>query len=269
MTRMNRKISITIAVIALLALSSLSIAATNALVNPTSVATSGISQRSYIRVNGIITQWGTTNVNGTLQTQAGTSLFNDLHANQLASATAIWTTNLTRPISAVMSKENFTYTYYVARLTNASVSTLATSTAVPNNYFLNGTWNVFTVTSTVTIITNIDGKITHIHRSSDTSIQKAYGELNVTDNWTKFTLSINGIDPLTGSVFRSVIRQVQFNPFKVTDDTSTNAINKADIAAVIRIYGAMPGWGNYDARMDYCNHYKIDIADLSTVASKL
>ena len=71
------------------------------------------------------------------------------------------------------------------------------------------------------------------------------------------------------SVFAYVQRQVQFNPFKVTDDTSTNFVTKADIAAVIHAYGAMPGWGNYDARMDFCGHYKIDIADLSTVATNM
>jgi hypothetical protein len=125
------------------------------------------------------------------------------------------------------------------------------------------------VTSNVTIITNANGEITEVHRTSDTSVQKAYGELNVTDNWSKFTLAINGIDPLTGSVFRSMTRQVQFNPFQVTYDTTSNAVTRADIAAVIQSYGAMPGWGNYDSRMDFCGHYKIDIADLSTVACNM
>ena len=44
------------------------------------------------------------------------------NTNQLASATAIWTTNNSRPISSVRSKENFTYVFYTARLANASVS---------------------------------------------------------------------------------------------------------------------------------------------------
>jgi hypothetical protein len=145
---------------------------------------------------------------------------------------------------------------------------LSTSSAA-SNYFLNGTWNVYTVTSNVTIITNTAGQITSVHRSLDTTVQKAYGELTVTDSWTKFTLAINGIDPLTGSVTYSVQRQVQFNPFKVTDDSVTTAVTKADIAAVAQAYGAMPGWGNYDARMDFCGHFKIDIADLSTVACNL
>jgi hypothetical protein len=268
---MNKKIPIVIAIIALFAVSSISLAgATTSSVsqpNMTTVSTA-LAQRTYIRIDGNITQWGTTNVIGALQTQAGTSTRTDLSTNQLAAATAIWTTNTSRPISAVESKQNFTYTFYEARLTNASISTLSASTSA-TNYFLNGTWNVYTVVSNITIITNTNGQITNIQRSSDTSILKAYGELNVTDNWTKFTLSINGIDPLTGSVFASVQRQVQFNPFKVTDDTTTNVVNKADIAAVIHAYGAMPGWGNYDAKLDFCGHFKIDITDLSTVASNV
>jgi hypothetical protein len=269
---MNKKIPMVLAFIALFAVSSLSLVGANASLvsqaNMAANAQNGLSHRSYIRINGVISQWGTTPVNGTLQTQARTALFEDSNTNQLASATAIWTTNTSRPISAVQSKENFTYTFYAARLANASVSTLSAS-SVATDYFLNGTWNVYTVTSNVTIITNANGEITEVHRTSDTSVQKAYGELNVTDNWSKFTLAINGIDPLTGSVFRSMTRQVQFNPFQVTDDTTSNAVTRADIAAVIQSYGAMPGWGNYDSRMDFCGHYKIDIADLSTVACNM
>ena len=270
---MNKKISIALVLIAVVAVSSIGLAGVNASVfgqtNMATTMSNMLTQRSYIRVNGLITQWGTTAVTGALQTQAGTSTHETTGTNQLAMATAIWTTNTSRPIAGVQAKQNFTYTFYSARLTNASVSTLSTTSAAPTNYFLNGTWSVYTVVSNVTIITNADGQITNVHRTSDTSVQKAYGELNVTDNWTKFTLSITGIDPLTGSVFRSVQRQMQFNPFKVTDDTATNAVTKADIAAVIHSYGAMPGWGNYDARMDFAGHYRIDIADLSTVAANI
>jgi hypothetical protein len=269
---MNKKLPIVIAIIAIFAVSSISLAfAQTSAVSPSSTAITPpntLLQRSYIRINGIITQWGTTAVNGALQTQARIGTFENGNTNQLAAATAIWTTATSRPISDVLSKQNFTYTFYEARLTNASVSLLST-TAIGTNYFLNGTWSIYTVISKITIITNDNGQITNIHRTSDTSVQKAYGELRVTDSWTKFTLAINGVDPLTGSVFRSVQRQVQFNPFKVTDDTTTNAVTRDDVAAVIHAYGAMPGWGNYDAKMDFCGHFKIDVADLSTVASNM
>ena len=269
---MNKKIPIVIAIIALFAVSSICLAgAQTSMASPSATSANmpnAMASRSYIRINGIITLWGTTAVNGAFQTQAGASTRLDLSTNQLAMSTAIWTTNTSRPISSVSAKANFTYVFYEARLTNASVSTLSTSTSA-TNYVLDGNWKIFTVISNVTIITNDEGQITNVHHSTDTSMQKADGELKVTDNWTKFTLAINGIDPLTGSVFHTVTRQVQFNPFKVTDDTTTTAVTKADVAQVIRAYGAMPGWGNYDAKMDFCNHYKIDIADLSTVASNM
>jgi hypothetical protein len=265
---MNMKIPITLTIIALIAVSSISIvAATDSIGMQSTIQNvrNGLLARSFIRVNGPITQWGIAPVNGALQTQARNGTLSNGNTNQLASGTAMWTTNNSRPISSIRSKENFTYVFYTARLNNASVSLLSTSID-GINYFLNGTWKVFTTTSHVTIITNDAGEITSVHRTSDTSVMKAYGELNVTDNWSKFTLSINGIDQLSGSVSHYGIRQVQFNPFKVTDDTSNNAVTGSDVSAVIKAYGAMPGWGNYDAKMDFCGHNKIDIADLSTVA---
>lgn len=271
---MNKKITLALTIIAIIAVSSIGLAGVNASIGDRdqsgmqSNTSNALTQRSYIRINGLVTQWGTTAVNGSLQTQAGTSTHETSGTNMATTATAIWTTNTSRPITGIQAKQNFTYTFYEARLRNASVSTLSAGSPA-TNYFLNGTWNVYTVTSTVTIITNAGGQITSVHRTSDTSVQSAYGELNVTDNWTKFTLSINGIDPLTGSVFRYVQRQVQFNPFKVTDDTMSTVVTKADISAVIHAYGAMPGWGNYDARMDFCGHYKIDIANLATVAANM
>jgi hypothetical protein len=34
-------------------------------------------------------------------------------------------------------------------------------------------------------------------------------------------------------------------------------------------YGARPGWGSYDSNMDFNCNYKIDIADLATVAANV
>ena len=74
---MNKKIPIAIAIIALFAVSSISLAgAQTSMTSPSTMApniSSALAQRSYIRINGIITKWGTTDVNGALQTQAGTS----------------------------------------------------------------------------------------------------------------------------------------------------------------------------------------------------
>jgi hypothetical protein len=224
-------------------------------------------QASWVRINGVITKWGTTDVRGLLNVQARTALLNNADTRQLAQAGAVWTTNISRAISTVRSKENFTYTFYAARLMNASVSTLSYGAS---NFFINGTWNVYKVQSNVTIITDSDGNIVHVHRDSNTDVSKAYGELNVTDNWTKFKLQLTGYDPLTGSVTRSITRQMQFNMFKVADDAAvSNVVTKADFAAVVKCYRAMPGWGNYDNAMDFNSNYRIDIADLSTVAANM
>lgn len=276
---MNKKIAIVLT--AIIAVGSLSVAASFANAMPwmgpgnllnrlaQGRMSNGLTQRSWVRINGVITQWGTTDVNGFLQTQARTAIFDTSDTRQLAMAGAIWTTNTSRPISSVRAKENFTYTFYTARLTNASVSSLAIGT---NDFFINGTWNVYKVTSNVTITTNSDDDITNIHRESDTSIAQAYGELNVTDNWKEFTLTITGYDPLTGSVTRTRTGMMQFNPFKITDSdqaSQSDVVTKTDLVACAKNYRAMPGWGNYDQRMDFNNNYKIDITDLATIAANM
>ena len=275
---MNKKI--TIALIAIIAVSSLSLAASFANALPWmgqgnmfnrmagARMSNGLTQRSWVRINGIITHWGTTDVNGSLQTQARTALFGTADTRQLAAAGAIWTTNTSRPISAVRAKENFTYTFYAARLMNASVSELNYG---DSNFFISGNWNVYNVTSNVTIITS-NGEITNIHREADTEVGEAYGELSITDNWGVFTLTLDGYDTLSGSVTRTRTGSMQFNPFKITDDltsTAGNVVSKADLVTVAKNYRAMPGWGNYDQRMDFNNNYEIDITDLATVAANM
>src|SRR4030066_1891408 len=133
---MNKKIALSL--IAIIAVSSLSLAASfanalpwmgpgpNGLLNRMAQARmgNGLTQKSWVRINGVITEWGTTDVNGFLQTQARTAIFDTSNTRQLAAAGAIWPKNTSRPISAVRAKENFTYASYAARLMNASVSEL-------------------------------------------------------------------------------------------------------------------------------------------------
>ena len=273
--------TIAIALLAIVAVSSLAAAASLASAMPwtgsrtmmNSAAQASLSnrwtQKSWVRVDGVITQWGSLPTKGFLNAQARTALFNVSGSRQFAQAKAIWTTNTSRPITAIRAKENFTYTFYAARLLNASVSQVSYANS---NFFLNGTWNVYNVTTQTTIITGSSGDITNIHRESDTKIAKVYGELNVTDNWTKFTLALTGYDKLTGSVIRSMTRQMQFNPFKISEDLTTSASNlvtKTDLAALARNYRAMPGWGKYEQQMDFNCNYKIDIADVATVAANV
>ncbi|MGF3522077.1 MAG: hypothetical protein ACQXXJ_03150 [Candidatus Bathyarchaeia archaeon] len=221
---------------------------------------------NLVRINGFVNKWGTTAVNGSLSVQAKTAIFNVSDSRRMALVNVMWTTDNLRPINAVRAAENFTYTFYAAKLNNASISAMDVDSI---NFFINGTWNLYNVTTVVTITTNSLGQITNIHRETDTKVGTAYGELAVTDNWTTFNLEISGIQPLSGTVARSRTCLMDFNPFKFSDEDglTSNQVTRTDVRTVGRAYGSMPGWGNYDQNMDFNNNYRIDIADLCTVAA--
>jgi hypothetical protein len=221
-------------------------------------------QRSWIRLNGIVETWGSQEVNGSLSVNARTVGFNE-EVRQAAFANAIWsnTTN-------VRQRGNFSYSFYVARLVVANVSALNYEDV---DFFLNGTWNVFHVTINQTIIKSGDLESGYtIDRQTKTDIDpianKAYGELNVTGNWTQFVLTIDGVDELNGVVTRARMNQMIFNKFKVSED-GTEKVSRYDLTVLSAIYGARPGWGSYDGNMDFNCNYKIDIADLTTVAANV
>jgi hypothetical protein len=221
-------------------------------------------QRSWIRLNGIVETWGSQEVNGSLSVNARTVGYNE-EVRQAAFATAIWsnTTNFRQG-------GNFSYSFYVARLVDANVSVLNYEDV---DFFMNGTWNVFNVTMSQTIIKSGDLESGYtVDRQTKTAIDpianKAYGELNVTGNWTKFVLSIDGVNELNGVVTRAGMWQMTFNKFKVSED-GTDKVSRIDLTVLSRIYGARPGWGSYDSNMDFNCNYKIDIADLSTVAANV
>jgi hypothetical protein len=226
------------------------------------------TQQSFVRVDGAISKWGTTNVTGSMLTQSRTIVVNNTNSKTGSSATATWTTNTTRPISAYRSKENFTYTYYTANLVNASVSSL---NVTGYSFFINGTWNVFNITTTFTIKTDSTGDIVSFNRNQNAVAlaTKAYGELKIASNASNFTLTINGVDPLTGPVHVQRITTKSFNPFRINNDDSSNAVTKADVSTIVSSYGSSPGWGNYDQRMDYNFNGRIDVRDLATAAANL
>ena len=170
----------------------------------------------------------------------------------------MWTNGTPKP------RGNFTYTFYAAKLVNLNMARLNYQ---GNNFFLNGTWAVYTVTVTNTVITN--NGVTNVHRDTNAVSTNAVGQLNVTDNWTKFTLIINGIDPLIGSVHRSVI-STNSDKLRAKYQTMENPkVTMQDVLTVARAYGAMPGMNNYDQKLDFNLHFKIDITNLATVAANV
>ncbi len=265
--KMNSKKASIIAITAILLVSSIAVTIEFAAAKPTMMGNliENMSNRhiqsSWVRLNGNIDQWGTQDVRGELHAQARTSVHESSGSKSVASASAIWTTNLTRQIQSVRSRENFTYVFYVARLPNSTLTTDGNG-----NFTFSGTWNYAKVTSTVTVYTDENGTITRVHRDQDATPLTASGELKISGG--NFTLSINGIDTLSGVVHRSITR-AWFNPFKMTDDSSSSIVTHSDVKAIGKCYGNMPGWGNFDDSMDFNHNYRIDVADISTVASNM
>ncbi len=134
---------------------------------------------------------------------------------------------------------------------------------------MNGTWNVNNITITRTV-TKIDGSV---NIQSDTKITpietNVYGELNVTDSWTQFTLHITGIPLLDGTVRHSIERTTMFNRFDIINAGQDTTVTRADLTTIENDYGATPGMSNYDESMDFHGTYQIDICDISTIAANV
>lgn len=184
---------------------------------------------SLVRVDGIVTKFGAANTTGTILMQTRTLVINGTDIRQGSSATAIWTTNTSRPINAFKAKGNFTYSFYAARLVTPDVAGLAIK---GNDFYLNGTWTVFSISATFTITTDASGNIVGFNRNQNgvaLATQK-YGELAVNGNWATFKLSITDVDALTGPVHAQRITQRMFNPFKINSDDSAT-VSPSDVAS--------------------------------------
>jgi len=267
-----------IILLAILAVSSLtfmaSAYATPFLSNTTvsnSTASADAISRSSVRMYGSINNWlttpGPTPVMGSIEVLCRTSV-GLKNTVQGFAASAIWTTNTTRPIAAVRTRENFTYSFYTARLVEGNFSALDFN---GNAFFLNGTWNVWNLTETFTIITDSTGGIISVNSNLHAVplATDALGNLTVPSGWSTFSLAIDNVPTLTGNVIFHVTISAAFNPFMLGTDSSSTTVTQSDLNSIISAYGSVPGWGNYNINMDYCNHYKIDICDLATAAANL
>src|SRR3990170_2056266 len=167
-TKMRKHLAVIL--LAVLAISSLCVAVAYA---NTDAATDVSIQKSWVRLAGKITQWGSTPVNGTISVQARAISVNENLARKFVVASATWTNGTAKP------RGNFTYTYYAAKLVKLNMTRINYQ---GNDFYLNGTWAVSNVTVTNTVITN-DG-VTSVHRETKAVSTKAVGQLNVTDKWT-------------------------------------------------------------------------------------
>jgi hypothetical protein len=271
--KMNRRILIFVIVGILLISSVAAMDLASALPSTLGKVANRLTQATWIRLNGnldqLITITGdienTATVRGQLQAQARAAVRQSGVTKQLTVATAMWTTETQTAAEKAKESGEFTYTYYIARLPDASVSDSDSKIESPTSYTLAGTWKIAKVVLTVTTQTNEDGTVTK-HREQAITPTQSTGTLTVSDN--TFTLLIEEVGILQGSIYRSITRS-WFNPFKMTDDSTGTVVTRTDVKTIAEQYGTMPGWGNFDLKMDFNNNYRVDIADISTVAANM
>ncbi len=221
-------------------------------------------QSNWVRIDGNINSFGSQvypAVNGTLTVMSATTSKNGVPSTWVDSATALWT-NTTN----YRQDGNISYSYYAARLVK---SNFTATNFQGNDFYLNGTWSVANITITRTVIKE-DGSTNIQSNTNITPLEvRVYGELNVTDSWTQFTLNITGVPLLDGTVQRSVERQVMLNRFDIINGGTSTTVTRADLTTIENAYGAVPGNANYQESMDFHGTYQIDICDISTVAANV
>lgn len=227
---------------------------------------------SYVSMFGNVSEWlttpTTTPVRGMIEAQSRTTV-TSTSTTEGFSATAVWTNSTVKPLASVRAKENFTYTFYAARLVQGNYSALDPSATV--SWFLNGTWNVWSITTNFTITTNSNGYVTSVTTTHSlvALATEAVGNLTVASGWSGYTLTIQGVPSLTGTVFAHMIASRTFNPFWMGTDSTSTTVTPSDLRSIANAYGSMPGWGNYNLNMDPCLSYQIGICDLATAAANL
>lgn len=178
-----------------------------------------------------------------------------------AQVNAFWIPATPLPPFGEPTTENFTYSFYMAKLENGT----AELSYGDYDFYITGLWDVFNVTF------GYYGEL----RNSTTEVLAldVPGELFVTGNWSDFTINIEGFDALTGAVIFHVEKPVPIPPGDVTCDPSYGtpgipdcSVDIWDLVHVAKAYDSMPGMANYDFSLDFNLDFIIDIYDLTTIA---
>ncbi|MDI6904740.1 MAG: hypothetical protein QMD13_04535 [Candidatus Bathyarchaeia archaeon] len=157
---------------------------------------------------------------------------------------------------------SFTYSFYAARLVNASLIELNYTEII--DLYISGIWDVNKFT-----FEYIDGNFT---MTMEVIVNDAAGELSVTGNWTDFTIEITGVPSIGGTVMFYYITSAK--PIPIGDVTGPmgqmdNCVDIWDLVHVARAYGSTPGIMNFNFSMDFDFDFEIGLGDLTTIAANL
>jgi len=220
---------------------------------------------TWVRMRGIITNWGSNPVFGWIGAQAGMVDKNGTY-HEWARVHATWSYDKPRlNCSEPPPLQNFTVTVYATRLVNLTDVSLDNPEC---DFYVSGLWNVVRITINITVIIEENSCIITIERLPEEILHEANGELRVfLVPRFEFVLRIEGIDPLFGVVRVFDFRHVEI---KICDLNDDGEVDLLDLVRVAKRYRTVPGmWIERDHEMDFNSNAEIDIGDLTTVAANI
>jgi hypothetical protein len=220
-------------------------------------------QKTWVRMRGQITQWGTSPAFGWIWAHAKMVNITDV-SREWAGVRAIWTQHQPM-VSTHPPTENFTISFYITKLINTTLVELNYS---GYDFYISGVWNVYNVT--LAYYVDGSGNLLSFSMTLEALVIQGEGELCVLNDWDDFQLSIDGIEMLSGKVIMYAVGQWEIKICDVNDDG--NGDGKVDIHDLVRVarrYGSMPGLGSYNIEMDFNFDFRIDIGDLTTLAANI
>ena len=223
-------------------------------------------QTTWVGVSGHIEQFGSNTAFGWL----GAHACMNSTTGEWAEAHAFWINSTVGLMpGGNFSMENFAYSFYAARLVNASLIALNYS---GYDFYISGLWDAINVT--FVYYPNEEGEFDgeNFNCTMEPVVSNATGELRVFEGGAKFELSITDLDLVSGSVHRYFVGTMGVEIGDVEGGPNGEPDGKVDIhdlVHVARAYGGKPGIGNYGFEMDFNFDFQIDVGDLATVAANI
>lgn len=220
---------------------------------------------TFVLLQGMIDRYGFTPVMGMVMAQGEIPQNSSL--NPTARAFAMWTTMLTLNGSEIVPPnatiQNFTYSFFAARLVSTTSVALNSS---GNDLIISGLWDVYNVT--FVYYPNSQGEFDGDNATQmiQPMASNATGDLTVTGNWAIFQLSITGINTLSGIVIE---RHVEPKEIELGDINGDGNVGLDDLVHEAKAYGSKPGLSNFDFSGDFDFSFQIDISDLTTIAGNI
>ncbi|MEM1540400.1 MAG: hypothetical protein QXJ07_03345 [Candidatus Bathyarchaeia archaeon] len=217
---------------------------------------------TWVHMMGFITQWGASSVFGWVGAVAGMVNKNGTYY-EWARAHAVWSEDIFRLNCTVPPIENYTFTCYGAKLINMTDVNLEGT-----SFSISGYWDVAKITVSVTVIKDESGRVIKIswEYKIEKLVEDAEGQLQASLTPPEFTLSIAGIDTLSGTV---KFISIKYKEIKICDMSGDGKVNIVDLVKVAKRYRAVPGLWCYEHSMDVNFDNVIDIGDLTTIAANI